>query len=229
MSAESGIPTFRGKDGLWSKFDPEKVASLAEFHRNPSLYWEFTRWRNELILKAKPNPGHSALAELERRGKMAAVITQNVDGLHQEAGSRKVIELHGTARKARCLSCREEFPMEEIQKRLHEELPPRCERCGGLLKPATVLFGESLPQEALEEAMKLSRESDLFLALGSSLVVYPAAHLPLLAKESGARLVIINLDPTPLDSKADVVIYGKTGEILPQILRELEELESEMR
>lgn len=218
FSAESGISTFRGAGGLWSKYDPSIYADVNRFREDPSYYWSFFRdERYPVIKKAKPNDGHFALVELEKRGKLYRVITQNIDGLHQVAGSSDVIELHGNTRKVNCLNCEKTYTMDEAYKILQKELPPRCS-CGGVLKPGTILFGEPLPQVALDMAMLASKNCDMFLVLGSSLVVYPAASMPKIAKRNGATLVIINIDPTPLDDTADLVINGSASKVLSKLI-----------
>jgi NAD-dependent deacetylase len=220
VSAESGIPTFRGDGGLWTKYDPVKVASIAYFMADPSAYWKVSKDRGRVALAAHPNPGHIALAGLESSGHLVAIATQNTDGLHQDAGSRRVIELHGSGRTVQCLDCGNREPRSEVQARLEVEMPPRCRVCGGIfLKPTVVLFGEPMPQAAVQEAFALAREADVMLVVGSSLVVYPAADIPVAAVRSGARLILINAEPTPLDDLADVVIRGKSGEVLPEIIR----------
>src|SRR5712692_9666076 len=206
VSAESGIPTFRGEGGLWSQYDPVKVASIDSFMRNPGAYWEVSKQRGPAVLAARPNRGHLALAALERAGHLVAVVTQNTDGLHQDAGSRRVIELHGSGRTEQCLDCGAREPRADVQARLAAEMPPRCRLCGGtFLKPTVVLFGEA-------------RAADVMLVVGSSLVVYPAAQVPLAAVEAGAALVVVNAEPTPIDRFAQVVIHGRSGEILPELL-----------
>ena len=218
FSAESGISTFRGAGGLWSKYDPSIYADVNRFREDPSYYWSFFRdERYPVIKRAKPNEGHFALVELEKRGKLYRVITQNIDGLHQEAGQSDVIELHGNTRKVNCLNCEKTYTMDEAYKILQKELPPRCS-CGGVLKPGTILFGEPLPQHALDMAMLASKNCDMFLVLGSSLVVYPAASMPKIAKRNGATLVIINIDPTPLDDTADLVINGSASKVLSKLI-----------
>jgi len=218
FSAESGISTFRGAGGLWSKYDPSIYADINYFMQDPSYYWNFFKdERYPVIKKAKPNDGHYALVELEKRGKLYRVITQNIDGLHQKAGSSDVIELHGNTRKINCMSCDKTYSMDETYNLLKKELPPRCS-CGGLLKPGTVLFGEPLPEVALDMANLASSNCDMFLVLGSSLVVYPAAAFPEIAKKRGAVLVIINIDPTPLDDMADIVINERASKILSKII-----------
>ena len=222
ISTESGIPDFRSPGGIWTRYDPDEFV----FHRiisEPEIrrkYWFFQKEFWPVVRDAEPNPAHLALAELWRMGKLDCVITQNVDGLHQKAGvpDDKVIELHGTAWKVLCLSCGREYEREEIQQRLISgEEDPRCS-CGGILKPATISFGQALPQKALWEAEERSRTCDLFMVIGSSLVVYPAAALPPLAKRCGASLIFINMAPTPQDGIADVILRGKAGEILPELV-----------
>ena len=220
VSAESGIPTFRGDGGLWTKYDPVKVASIDYFMSDPSAYWKVSKARGRVALAARPNPGHHALAALEAGGHLVAVATQNTDGLHQDSGSRRVIELHGSGRTVQCLDCGNREPRSEVQARLEVEMPPRCGVCGGIfLKPTVVLFGEPMPHAAVKEAFALAREADVMLVVGSSLVVYPAADIPVAAVRSGASLIVINAEPTPVDEFAAVVIRGKSGEVLPQILR----------
>lgn len=228
ISTESGIPDFRSPGGIWTKYDPDeflyqKFISSEESRRK---YWAFSKELWPVIRDSKPNPAHYAIAELWRMGKLDVVITQNVDGLHQKAGvpEDRVIELHGTAWWVVCLDCGKRFEREEVHRRLlgGEEVP-RCE-CGGILKPATISFGQSLPPDALMEAERRSASCDLFICVGSSLVVYPAANMPIIAKRGGAKLIIINLVPTPQDGLADVVIKGKAGEVLPKIVEEVKEM-----
>ena len=224
VSAESGIPTFRGKGGLWTKYDPVKVASLAYFMADPSAYWKVSKERGSVALAARPNPGHNALAALETSGHLVAVATQNTDGLHQDSGSRRVIELHGSGRTVECLDCGNREPRRDVQARLEVEMPPRCGICGGIfLKPTVVLFGEPMPHMAVQQAFALARAADVILVVGSSLAVYPAADIPVAAVRSGASLIVINAEPTPLDELASVVIRGKSGEVLPEIVRLLAE------
>lgn len=219
VSAESGIPTFRGAGGLWTRYDPVKVASIEYFMADPSAYWRRSKDRGRVALAARPNPGHHALAALEAGGRLVAVVTQNTDGLHQDSGSRTVIEVHGSSRTVQCLDCGNREPRSDVQARLDVEMPPRCGICGGtFLKPTVVLFGEPLPQAAIQQAFTLARQADVMLVVGSSLVVYPAAEIPLVATRSGAQLIVINAEPTPFDELAAVVIRGKSGEVLPEIV-----------
>jgi NAD-dependent deacetylase len=217
ISTESGIPDFRGPQGLWKQIDPS-TGTIQFFRQFPDVFWQFIVDRLESMVRAKPNRAHYALAELEVMGKLSSIITQNVDGLHFKAGSRNVIELHGNMREAVCLSCGNVISMEEAMGMAKSgHLPPRC-GCGGVLKPNVVLFNEPLPEEAYKRALLESRTCDLMLAVGTSLQVYPAAYLPVVAKQRGARLAIINMEPTPLDDVADAVIQAKAGEALPAIV-----------
>ena len=222
-STESGIPDFRSPGGIWDKFDPNEFhfAKFLQSEETREKVWAFYRSTWPSMLNAKPNRVHMATFELHKMGKLDCVITQNVDGLHQQAGvpDEMVIELHGTVRQIACLSCGERPQREEVEKRLESgEKAPRCEDCGGLLKPATISFGQSLPADALEDAMRRSAASDLFVAVGSSLVVYPAAEMPQIAKTGGARLAIINYTPTPYDHAADIVIQGGAGDIMDNLI-----------
>lgn len=219
VSAESGIPTFRGEGGLWTKYDPVKVASIDSFMENPTAYWMVSKERGGIALAARPNPAHLALAALEAAGNLVAIVTQNTDGLHQDAGSRCVVEVHGSSRTVQCLDCGVREPRAVVQARLAVQMPPLCESCGGNhLKPTVVLFGEPMPVPAMHEALALAQRADVMLVVGSSLVVHPAADIPLAASRAGVHLVIVNAEPTPFDSLAEVVIHGRAGEVLPQIL-----------
>jgi len=218
ISAESGIPTFRGAGGLWTQYDPIKVASIDTFMADPKAYWSVARERGPAVLAAEPNPGHYALAGLEQSGQLAAVVTQNTDGLHQDAGSVRVIELHGSGRTVECLDCGSRESRRDVQQRLEFQMPPRCRICGrAFLKPTVVLFGEPMPPGAVAEAMQLAEEADVMLVVGSSLVVYPAADIPLIAVRTGAPLIVVNAEPTPFDRLAEVVIHGQAGEVLPEV------------
>jgi NAD-dependent deacetylase len=222
VSAESGIPTFRGDGGLWTKYDPVKVASIDAFMQDPTAYWRVSKERGGVALAARPNAGHYALTALETAGMLAAIVTQNTDGLHQDSGSRRVIEVHGSSRTVQCLDCGTREPRSEVQARLNEEMPPRCRMCGGtFLKPTVVLFGEPMPAQAIREAFALAREADVMLVVGTSLVVHPAADIPVAAVSAGARLIVVNAEPTPLDSLAEVVIHGRSGEVLPELVSHL--------
>lgn len=215
ISAESGIPTYRGSDGVWNKYDPNKYANVNYFFQDPSYYWNFFKEARYSVLKAaEPNAGHKALARLEHAGRLAAVITQNIDGLHQAAGCKNVLELHGNTRTIGCLDCGTDYGIDAVYEQLETELPPKCRQCGGTLKPRVVMFGESLPVDILERATEESGKCDLFISVGSSLVVQPAASMPAIAKRAGASLVIVNQDPTPLDDRADLVIRESASSVL---------------
>ena len=220
VSQESGIPTFRGAGGLWTRYDPMKVASIDYFMQDPAGYWSVARERGAVALTARPNAGHTALAALEEAGHLAGIVTQNTDGLHQDSGSSKVIELHGSGRRVVCLDCGGHEARAEVQARLATEMPPRCRLCNGtFLKPTVVLFGEPLPPGAFEEARHQAIRADLILVVGSSLVVYPAAQIPRDAVRAGAPLIVVNDEPTPMDELASAVIYGRSGEVLPELVR----------
>jgi NAD-dependent deacetylase len=223
ISTESGIADFRSPGGVWSKYQPVLYGDFLESEDARRRYWKMKKEGYYELKMAKPNDGHRALARLEAAGKIIAVITQNIDGLHQDAGSRRVLELHGTSRYCICLGCNARFDPDEIQKSLEAGVEiPLCRHCGGLVKSATVSFGQSLPADVLTEAFDLSMSTDLVLALGSSLVVEPAASIPLQAKNNGARLVIINHTETPLDALADVVVRQSIGSTLSQVVKHLE-------
>lgn len=214
ISAESGIPTFRGKDGLWKQYRAEELATPYAFISNPRLVWEWYDWRRQLIADKQPNPAHQILAEWENIFPSLYIITQNIDGLHHLAGSRRVLELHGNIWKMRCLD--EGIVIENRETPL-KELPPHCPRCQGLLRPHVVWFGESLDGAVLSEAFRLCQECEVIISVGTSAVVQPAASLPVAASQNGALLVEINFEPTPLTSLAQFSFLGKAGEILPQI------------
>lgn len=220
VSAESGIPTFRGEGGLWTKYDPVKVSSIDSFLADPAAYWRVSKERGSVALAAKPNAGHLALTALEAAGHLDAIVTQNTDGLHQDSGSRRVIELHGSGRMVECLDCGHREARADVQARLNAEMPPRCPRCGrSRLKPTVVLFGEAMPQHAIEEAFDRAARADVMLVVGTSLVVFPAADVPLVALRGGATMIVVNAEPTPFDAYAEVVLHGRSGEILPEIVR----------
>lgn len=219
ISAESGIPTYRGDDGLWNKYDPDKFANITHFHADPAYYWNFFREiRYPVISKASPNQAHYALARLEEKGVLKAVITQNIDGLHQVAGSRNVLELHGNTRRIVCLACGDALGMDDVFDMLGDQLPPLCPACGGTLKPDVVFFGESLPSDVLDAAVQQINTCDLLVVIGSSLVVQPAAALPVMAKGNGAKVVIINRDPTPLDEMADLVCHDSASTVFSPLV-----------
>jgi NAD-dependent protein deacetylase/lipoamidase len=223
MSTESGIPDFRSPGGVWDRFDPSEFTfeNFIGSETGRRRYWELGRMVYPVIRRAEPNPGHQALVTLWRLGRLDCVITQNIDDLHQRAGlpADRVIELHGNATHARCLACERPYDRAEIQAWLESGVDvPTCEApCGGIIKPRTVMFGESMPRQETEEAERRARASDLFIVVGSSLVVYPAAHMPVHAKRAGARLVIVNRTPTPQDSEADLLIAGSSAAVLADV------------
>ena len=214
VSAESGVPTFRGQGGLWRNKDPMKLASIEGFLKNPKEVWEFYNWRRELISKVNFNPAHKAIAELEEKKDDFLLITQNVDGLHQLAGSKKVIEIHGSIWKVRCTECNNEF----FDKRPNLGALPKCDKCGGLLRPGVVFFGESLDPVLLDKTIEFLKSCDFMMVVGTSSVVQPAASFFMVAKEAGATVVEINLEETPYSNYMDYSIQGKAGEILPLIV-----------
>jgi len=216
VSAESGVPTFRGQDGLWKKFRVEELATPEAFQTDPLRVWEWYSWRREKILNVEPNPGHLALFEFERYFSDFALITQNVDGLHEKAGSRKILKLHGDIWEIRCTRCgvsRQDFtaPM--------RPLPPTC-GCGGYLRPGVGWFGESLPPGVFEQAVQRTENCNLFFSVGTSAEVYPAAYLPSIAKRQGAYVVEVNVEASAAAHCADEVLLGKSGEILPALLNQ---------
>ncbi|HEY5892840.1 MAG TPA: NAD-dependent deacylase [Chthoniobacterales bacterium] len=218
VSAESGVPTFReAQTGLWARFQPEDLATPTAFRRNPKLVWDWYAWRRELVAAAEPNPAHLALVEMEKRVPQFTLITQNVDGLHQRAGSREVIELHGNITRTKC------FEEDTVVASWPDtgDVPPKCPRCGGLLRPDVVWFEEALPAVALSLAFEKSAGCDVFFSVGTSTVVYPAADLPFHSKASGAAVVEINPNATPLTKQADYVLTGAAGEVLPEVLKAL--------
>jgi NAD-dependent deacetylase len=211
ISTESGIPDFRSADGIWAQYDPAEVAHIDALRRDPARVWEFYALRLDALSRAEPNDGHRALAELEERGFVRAVLTQNIDGLHQRAGSREVVEVHGSLREAECIHCGVRVPMEDAVASL--PLPP-CRECGEILKPGVVMFGELLPARAIESAQELAAEAGLLLVVGSSLEVHPVAGLPGETLAGGGALAIVNRGGTPWDSRADLVIDAAAGETL---------------
>ncbi|MGI5875328.1 MAG: SIR2 family NAD-dependent protein deacylase [Dethiobacteria bacterium] len=223
VSTESGIPDFRSQGGIWDRFDPAEFTyqSFVASEENRKKRWKFYREMFKTFADTEPNATHLAIAELETMGKLLAVITQNIDALHQKAGNspEKVIELHGTIEKVKCLDCGDLVSQESVSERLEQgEEAPYCRICNGILKPATISFGESMPMEEMRRAEKSVSECDLCLCIGSSLVVYPAAQFPTMAKQRGAKLVVINREPTHADSSADVVIHDLAGKTMSKIM-----------
>jgi NAD-dependent deacetylase len=221
ISTESGIPDFRSPGGIWTKYQPIQFQDFLASEEMRRESWRRKFATDDVMKKAQPNKGHIAVAKLVQRGKVASVITQNVDGLHQLAGvpDDLVIELHGNATYAACLDCRERYELDEIRRVFEkDETLPVCHQCGGIVKTATISFGQAMPVEEMKRAQSETLACDLFLAMGSSLVVYPAAGFPELAKRNGAHLVIINRDPTGLDHAADLVIHDEIGPTLSQVV-----------
>lgn len=220
VSTASGIPDFRGEDGLWNRYDPEDF-HVRRFEADPAAFWEQQLELHEAVFGAidpAPNAAHEALADIEAAGHLAGVITQNVDGLHAAAGTEEVVRLHGTAERVVCRRCRRRSDADPVRERAAAgELPPRCEACDGVLKPDTVLFGEQLPEHALLRGHAMAQKADVFLAVGSSLTVEPAASLPTEAQSRGATLCIVNDEPTPLSDRADVDLRADVTEALPRL------------
>ncbi|HZQ55984.1 MAG TPA: NAD-dependent deacylase [Bryobacteraceae bacterium] len=213
ISAESGVPTFRGAAGLWKQFRPEELATPQAFRRDPALVWKWYDWRRSMIAQVKPNPGHAALATLERRANTFTLITQNVDGLHQQAGSEDVLEVHGSIWRLRCTACSREW----LDRTVPLSVPPHCE-CGAMARPAVVWFGEALPPDIWSTAEQAVSSCDLLLVIGTSAVVYPAAGLVPLARGRGTKIVEVNIQPTAVSSLVDYTLAGPAGELLPQLL-----------
>jgi NAD-dependent protein deacetylase/lipoamidase len=218
ISTESGIPDFRSAEGIWAQYDPAEVATVDALRRDPVRVWEFYALRLEALSQAAPNDGHRALAELEQRGWVRAVVTQNVDGLHQRAGSHEVVEVHGSIREAECIGCGVRVPMADAA----ASLPlPACPECGEVLKPGVVLFGELLPAAAIGRAQELAADADLLLVVGSSLEVYPVAALPGDTLAAGGALALVNRGGTPWDSRAELVLDAGAGETLRELVTAL--------
>jgi NAD-dependent deacetylase len=217
FSTPSGVPDFRSAAGIWSRFNPAEIASLGAFRRDPEGFYRWFRGLLDPIVAARPNPAHLALAALEAAGRLGGVITQNIDGLHQRAGSRRVFELHGNLRGLTCLECGRQVPGEPLLPTVRRGQAPRCS-CGGLLKPDVVLFDELLPQGMFWLARKAIDECDLLIVAGTSLEVAPVCDLPMSAAARGARLIIVNREPTYLDPKADVVIHGDVAIVIPALV-----------
>jgi NAD-dependent protein deacetylase/lipoamidase len=215
ISAESGVPTFRGEGGLWKRFKPEELATVDAFLANPELVLEWYQHRRDIIDNIQPNPGHYTLTKMQDHFKEFTLVTQNVDGLHQIAGSKNILELHGNILNNKCFECGSIIERVDFKK---DEPFPLCE-CGGKIRPDVVWYGEMLPQRVLEEAARKSAEADLFFSIGTSAIVYPAAALPMTASQNGAYLVEINIERTDLSDRADEVLLGPSGEILPELIK----------
>ena len=215
VSAESGVPTFRGQGGLWRNFRAEDLATPEAFERDPLLVWQWYDWRRSLLADVRPNDAHRAIAAMEREKDSFTLVTQNVDGLHSAAGSRNVIELHGSIWRVRCIAC----GLEREDRRVGIEEVPRC-GCGGILRPGVVWFGEALPPGAIERAFEVSRQADFMIVAGTSGVVQPAASLASVAREGGAFVVEVNPEPTPISGVMDVRIRAGAGQVLPAFVED---------
>ncbi len=221
ISVDSGIPAFRGAQGLWGKYDPMEYASIEAFRRDPARVWAMLNELDDLVSSARPNPAHRALVQLEALGALDVVVTQNIDGLHQEAGSRAVVEFHGSGRRMVCLECGQMLSRQEMSR---DMMPPRC-ACGGLIKPDVVFFGEPIPQRAMLAAMAAAQGCTVMLVVGTSAVVAPASHLPLLARSAGAKVIEVNLEPTPLTGRvADVSLLASGAEVLATLVEMVRQL-----
>ena len=221
VSAESGVPTFRGESGLWKKYRPEELANFSAFMKNPTLVWEWYNFRKDLIHKVKPNPGHFALVEMEKIFDDFHLITQNVDDLHRKSGSKNIYELHGNIMRNRCVDCNK-YNDEEDEINFDEQNLPHCE-CGGLIRPDVVWYGEPLPQDVLMKSFEVANQADVFFAIGTSAVVQPAASIPLEASQAGAFVVEINFEPTIISNYVNESIIGKSGEILPELIKKIKD------
>ena len=221
VSTESGIPDFRSPQGLWAQFDPFEYGSIEAFRADPEKVWRFYAPRFSVLTDAEPNAAHRALARLEQEGLVRAVITQNIDLLHERAGSSEVVEVHGSIRTSRCPGCGASYPLARVLELLEGESAPACPACGAILKPGVVFFGELLRPDAIERAFALAREASLLLVVGSALEVYPVAGLPLETLAAGGEVAIVNRGPTALDGRASLKVDGSAGEVLAAVAEEL--------
>jgi NAD-dependent deacetylase len=221
ISTESGVPDFRSPSGIWAQYDPMEYATIDAFRRDPVKVWEFYALRFEMLTRAEPNAGHHALAELERRALVRAVVTQNIDDLHQRAGSGNVVEVHGSIRTASCLACATSVQLADVVAALQRAPAPPCPACGEILKPDVVMFGELLNAGAIDRAFELAREAGTLLVVGSTLEVYPVAALPEETLASGGALAIVNRGSTPYDDRAEVRVGAGAGETLAALAAEL--------
>jgi NAD-dependent deacetylase len=218
ISAESGVPTFRDPDGIWEQFSPQELANVNAFLENPDLVQRWYAHRRALYAEVEPNPGHEALAALDDLVPQFTLITQNVDGLHQRAGSTGVVELHGNITRSYCIDCEREATEADLDAAADEGKAARCPDCGGLIRPDVVWFGEMLPGDAIEAAQEAAVEADVFLSVGTSAVVFPAAGLPLAAKEHGAYVAEVNVEASAITSEVDELARGPAGEVLPKLV-----------
>lgn len=229
ISTESGIPDFRGEGGIWKKYKPEIYGNIQAFLNNPSKFWKMAEDIAPTLFNAEPNPGHYAIADLEKMNIVKAIITQNVDELHQKAGSILVYEVHGNINRFTCLGCRASYNKDQLLRKLKKkkDSPPVCDFCAAPLKPSAVLFGENLPNFEKYMSIDLSKKSDLMLIAGSSLLVAPVCDLPLYTLRKGGKMIIINDESTHLDKRAEIVINNKTGIVLPLIVEEIKKIKAE--
>jgi NAD-dependent deacetylase len=221
VSTESGIPDFRSPTGIWAEFDPAEYASLPAFKADPGKVWRFYKPRIAMLTEAKPNAAHRALAALEEAGLVEAVVTQNIDLLHERAGSRDLVEVHGSIRTATCPACGASYPRDDVVAKLEESEAPACDRCGAIVKPDVVFFGEVLPAAPIDRAFELARRARLLMVVGSSLEVYPVAALPEETLAAGGQVAIVNKGPTPYDRQAAVKLEENAGEVLGGLAAEL--------
>jgi len=215
ISAESGIPTFRGDKGLWKKFKPQELANVDAFMRNPDMVWEWYQYRKNIISKTEPNAGHKTIVEFENFYDVS-VVTQNVDNLHRRAGSKNILELHGNIERNFCIKCKEHYHDNGFGNSV-----PKCMKCGGMVRPDVVWFGENLPQDIFDQAVQKAKECDICFIIGTSAVVFPASNIPIVAKQNGAYLVEINIEQTDITSSVDCSINGKSGKVLPDMIKQL--------
>jgi NAD-dependent deacetylase len=221
VSTESGIPDFRSASGIWAEFDPGEYATLGAFERDPEKVWRFYAPRFAMLTEAEPNPAHVALAELGRRGLVRAIVTQNIDLLHERAGSRDVVEVHGSIRTSSCPACGAVHRLDEVVPLIEAHGAPPCDDCGAILKPDVVFFDEILPEGAMERATELAEQAGLLLVVGSSLEVYPVADLPYSTLAAGGKVAVVNRTPTWVDGRAELVLRGRAGEALAAAVEEL--------
>lgn len=220
ISTESGVPDFRSPGGIWTRYQPVYFSDFVASEQARIEHWKLKKETHDLYKKVQPNIGHYSIRDFDKRGQLLGLITQNIDGLHFLAGvsEEKIVELHGTDRFIKCLSCEKRFEPEKIYQTIVGEFkPPTCDACGGLLKSATISFGQQMPMDEMRQAQEWSQKAEIFIVVGSSLQVYPAASFPVIAKQSGALLAIVNRDPTPLDSTADFTFQGAIGEFFGQL------------
>lgn len=223
ISVESGIPPFRGENGIWNKYDP-KIFDIDYYVKNPSAALELRQVFYDVIQRAKPNEAHLALAELEKMGLLRAIITQNIDNLHFEAGNKNVIEFHGNTRYFVCMQCGRKYKVEQVK--IEEGKAPVCPECGGLLKPDFVFFGEPIPADAYQKSFELAQKSDVMLVIGTTGIVYPAAMIPITAKQNGAKIIEVNLEPSAYTEQGitDIFLQGKATEVMSNLLAEVKKI-----